>query len=297
MVSKMNQSFAYQEFTTRNIGFVNETEQMLIRNAKVFVCGVGGMGGACVQSLVRSGIGQLAIADFDEFEVSNFNRQVFANMDTAGKHKAIATVEAVKKINPEIAIEQYGKDWTDYLDKILSQYKIVINGMDDIRAGIFLYRKAREHNAIVIDAYTSPLPSVTCVKPKDPRPEERFQSPSLGKAWKDLTDEDVSGCFIKEMEYVLANSSSIKHIHLNYAIEMISGKRSRMSFAPMVVTTGNLMCYEAIKIAINDAHTTNHLGYFFNPYLLRIERPRPLLIRKIVTLVVKRYLRKMLNAA
>lgn len=54
--------FKYSEFTTRNIGFVTEAEQAKLRDATVFVCGTGGMGGACILGLVRAGIGKLIIA-------------------------------------------------------------------------------------------------------------------------------------------------------------------------------------------------------------------------------------------
>jgi tRNA A37 threonylcarbamoyladenosine dehydratase len=78
-------SFTYDELVGRNLGFVTAAEQERIRTTPVFVCGVGGMGGACVQSLVRAGVGRLAIADVDRFEVSNLNRQVFATLSTVGE--------------------------------------------------------------------------------------------------------------------------------------------------------------------------------------------------------------------
>lgn len=297
MENSLNDTFNYEEFTQRNLGFVDEAEQAAIRQTAVFVCGVGGMGGACVQSLVRAGIGRLGIADFDTFEVSNFNRQVFANLDTAGKPKLDATAAAIKNINPQIELEQHGRDWTDRLDEILDRYKIVINGMDDVRAGIQLYRKAREHNATIIDAYTSPLPSVTCVRPSDPRPEERMGFPSPGRPWRELTDEAIAECVLKELEYTLIHSNSAKHIYMEYALEMISGHRSRMSFAPMVITTGNLMCYEALKLILNRSTTTDCRGWFFNPFSMKVEKPRPPVVRHIVGFLVRRHVKRLLNAA
>jgi tRNA A37 threonylcarbamoyladenosine dehydratase len=53
----MTAAFSYDEFITRNIGFVSEAEQARLRAARVFVAGVGGMGGAALACLVRSGIG------------------------------------------------------------------------------------------------------------------------------------------------------------------------------------------------------------------------------------------------
>lgn len=70
----MSNAFDYAAFTTRNIGFVSETEQRLIKSAKVFICGTGGMGGAALMALARAGLGHVIIADLDAFEVSNLNR-------------------------------------------------------------------------------------------------------------------------------------------------------------------------------------------------------------------------------
>ncbi len=54
-----------------------------------------------------------------------------------------------------------------------------MNGMDDLRAGIYLYRKAQEYGATVIGAYTASLPSAKVVKPTDPRPEHRLTFPAV----------------------------------------------------------------------------------------------------------------------
>src|SRR5207248_700291 len=83
--------FDYDAMTGRNIGFVTDSEQRLLRSGRVFICGVGGMGSAAAMSLARAGIGRFAIADFDCFETSNLNRQVFAFNDTLGADKTWVT--------------------------------------------------------------------------------------------------------------------------------------------------------------------------------------------------------------
>ena len=52
---------------------------------------------------------------------------------------------------------------------------------------------------------------------------------------------------------------------MSYAIELFEGKRGRMSLAPMVILTGNLMAYEVFYIATNKPSNTTHRGYFLNP--------------------------------
>lgn len=288
-------NFDYATLTHRNLGFVTHAEQEHLRLGAVFVCGVGGMGGAAVQSLVRAGLGRLAIADFDSFEPSNLNRQVFAFQSTVGQGKVEATANQLRDINPELTLETYGADWTEHIDAILTTYKIVINGMDDIACGILLYRKAREHGVTVIDAYTAPLPSVTLVRPSDPRPEERLGYPTVNRAWDSLDLALKNTCLLREIEYVMTHSSSAHHVDLDIAAEMISGKRSRMSFAPMVITTGNLMCFEAINLLLGRASGNDYRGYFFNPHKACTERPRHPVVAWIVLRVVRRFIAKLMR--
>ncbi len=288
-------TFDYDVFTTRNYGFVSREEQARLRGGAVFVAGVGGMGGACLASLARAGVGRIAIADIDVFEVSNLNRQVFANLDTVGHEKAAASAEAVRKINPEVALEVFGADWTARLDDITRRYPVIVNGCDDVAATVELYRVARANRATVIDAYAAPLPSVTVVRPDAPRPEERLAYPTRGKAWTALTETETRGAFLKELEYVLTHSSSAFHVDLEAAAEMAAGKRSRMSFAPMVITTGNLMAYETLQLVMGRKSATDHRGWFLNPYKPKVERPLFAPAAAIKGLVVRRFMARMMG--
>ncbi len=292
---RVTPDFDYAVMTHRNAGFVTEAEQARLRATPVFVCGVGGMGGAAVQSLARAGMERLAIADMDRFEVSNLNRQVFADLHTVGKGKVEATVERLAAINPGLRPVTFGAEWTERLDEILPEYRIVVNGMDDLAAGIHLYRKAREHGATVIDAYTSPLPSVTLVRPGDPRPEERLGFPTVGKPWDALSGEDADACKMAEATHVMVHSSSAEHIDLGFAAEMLAGKRSRPSFAPMVILTGNLMAYEVVKLALGKPSGVDFRGCFYNPWTLEVERPRAAPVAWLRLQVVRRKLRELAN--
>jgi molybdopterin-synthase adenylyltransferase len=288
-------SFSYAEFTTRNIGFITAVEQQRLLGARVLVIGVGGMGGAAVQALARTGVGGFTLADIDTFEVSNLNRQVFADLDSVGQGKAAATAARLRRINPELTLQVLGAEWQQQLDEMLAAHKIVINGMDDIAAGIDLYRRARRHGATVIDAYTSSLPSVTVVRPEDPRPEERLRYPSLQLEPQQLDQELKTGCFLREMEHVLVHSSTIRHIDMQAAVELIAGKRKRMSFAPMVITTGNLMAFEVVKLLLGRSPCADCRGYFYNPWTMQCERPLPWVLALPKRLVVRRFLRQLLR--
>ena len=290
----MSEPFAYETFTTRNIGFVSAQEQERLRDARIFVCGVGGMGGAAFMALVRAGIGHFVIADIDCFETSNLNRQVFATAATLGLGKAEAAAEAARQINPLIEIEVLGAQWIDQLPAIAARCVVLVNGMDDIAAGVQLYREAKRAGATVIDAYMSPLPSVIVVRSGDPRPEERLRFPTLGKDWRAIDDNDKRAAMLCEVEHVMLHSRSRHHVDLAIAAEVAAGRRSRMSFAPMVITTGMMMAYEAIALVLGKTTGTDCRGWFFNPHRPAVERPWPAPIAALLRPLVRRALRQMM---
>jgi len=289
-------SFDYWSFTGRNVGFIDEREQQLLRQACVFVCGVGGMGGAAFMALARTGVGKFVIADIDRFEVSNLNRQVFAFADEVGREKAEVAAEAARRINPTIEIEVLGESWTSELAAIARRCPVIINGMDDIAAGVHLYRTARDARATIIDAYMSPLPSVIVVRPDDPRPEERMNYPTRGKDWLEITEQDRRAAMLAEIEHVMLHSSSRNHVDLAIAGEVAAGRRSRMSLAPMVITTGMLMAYEAIALIVGRASGTDCRGWFLNPYRPAIEKPRNALVAALLRPLVRRAIVKLTSS-
>ncbi|MBM7067363.1 ThiF family adenylyltransferase [Actibacterium sp. 188UL27-1] len=286
--------FTYEALTTRNIGFVTEEEQAKLRDATVFVCGTGGMGGAVIMALARAGLGRLLIADIDEFEVSNLNRQVFCTIETVGRHKAEATRDACLKINPEMQIEVYHGDWADHVTELVAQSVIVVNGTDDLGASLLLYRTARAGGKAVVDAYASPLPSVYVTPPDGTDHETRLGYPTIGTDWDKLTGLQRQAAFQREAEYVLIHSSSRHHIDLDMAGQVAAGRRSRMSFAPMVLSTGMLMAYEVIAAILDKQTATDARGWFFNPHRARVEHPRPAWLAALLRPVIRRVLARMM---
>lgn len=75
-----------------------------LKQAKIVVLGLGGVGGACAEALVRSGVGTLIIADNDVVTRSNLNRQIIATVDTIGMKKTEAARQRLLAINPDCNI-------------------------------------------------------------------------------------------------------------------------------------------------------------------------------------------------
>jgi hypothetical protein len=284
--------FSYTEMTKRNIGFISQSEQDKLRDATVLVVGTGGMGGACIMALARMGVGHLIIADIDEFEVSNLNRQVFAFTDTVDQHKAEATAAICAKINPDMRVTVYKDDWPSHLADALAQAAIVVNGTDDLGASLLLYRTARAAGKTVVDAYASPFPSVYVTQAHHTPHEQRLGYPTVGTAWNHVTDEQKILAFMMESEWVVLHSSSRHYIDFDAVGDVVSGRRSRMSFGPMVILTGQLMAYEVAAAIFGKPHGADNCGWFLNPYKGRIERPKPAWIAAIMRPIVRRFLAK-----
>lgn len=132
----------------------DRTRQMLgdeamerLNNARVAVFGIGGVGGACAEALVRGGIGTLDLIDKDEVSITNLNRQIFATMDMVGKPKVEAAKTRLLAINPDLTLNLYQ---TFYLPETadtfdLSQYDYIVDAVDTVTAKLEL--AVRAHNA------------------------------------------------------------------------------------------------------------------------------------------------------
>src|SRR5438105_1805132 len=101
----MSTSFDYDQAFSRNIGWVTQPEQHSLRGKRVAIAGGGGVGGVHLLTLARLGVSNFHIADFDTFDIVNFNRQVGAMMSTVGQPKADVLARMAKDINPEIDIK------------------------------------------------------------------------------------------------------------------------------------------------------------------------------------------------
>lgn len=124
-------SFDYGRAFSRNIGWVTEAEQQKLRESRVAIAGLGGVGGAHLLTLARLGVSKFNIADFDEFGLHNFNRQVGAFMSTVDRPKADVLAEMVLEINPEADIRVFPSGvQSDNLKEFLGGVDVYVDGID-----------------------------------------------------------------------------------------------------------------------------------------------------------------------
>jgi molybdopterin/thiamine biosynthesis adenylyltransferase len=138
----MTPSFDYDTAFSRNIGWVTEREQRRLRESTVAIAGMGGVGGAHLLTLARLGIGKFRIADFDCFDLANFNRQAGANLATIGKPKVAALVQMAREINPDLEFQTYERGLeAANVESFIRGADVYVDGLDffafDIRALTF----------------------------------------------------------------------------------------------------------------------------------------------------------------
>ena len=135
-------AFNYERAFSRNIGWATIEEQQLLRGKKVAIAGMGGVGGHHAVNLARLGVGSFHLADFDEFEVHNMNRQSGCDMSTLGQRKLSVMSDRVLAINPEAKISAFPEGVNaKNIDAFLKDVDIYVDGLDafvlDVRRAVF----------------------------------------------------------------------------------------------------------------------------------------------------------------
>lgn len=125
-----------------------------LKNSKVIVFGVGGVGGYVIEALTRCGLKQIDIVDFDKVSITNLNRQIIALHSTIGKLKIDVMKERMLDINPDIIVNSYPL----YLDNTnietfnLSQYDYVIDAIDSVTSKLLLIEYCHLNNINIISS-------------------------------------------------------------------------------------------------------------------------------------------------
>lgn len=146
--------FYKNDYFNRFTMMLNEIQQQKLLNASVIVFGVGGVGGAVANFLVRCGIKRIGIVDFDTINSTNINRQLVAFSNNVGKLKVDELETMLKNINPNVIIDKYPfKLDSESISKIdFSKYDIISDCIDDIPNKKLLITSAHQLNKYIICA-------------------------------------------------------------------------------------------------------------------------------------------------
>jgi len=191
-----------------------------LQNANVLLLGVGGVGSFCLDCLYRSGVRKITIVDFDTFDESNQNRQMWSELHL-GQNK----VEALKEHYPELEIinRRIDEDWVWEFD--FEPYDLVLDAIDDRNAKLALAQKC----------YKKLISSFGSAKRLDPTKVQ------VSDIWKSYGDK-----FGSKIRYELKKRGFKKKYKVIFSSEEAVTKE-KGSFMGVTATFGLVMCAEAIK--------------------------------------------------
>lgn len=125
----------------------------VLGSSRVIVFGIGGVGSWCAEALVRTGLRNLTIVDFDEVAESNLNRQAMATIETLGEAKTEAMARRLKAVNPAAEItaikKRAGKDTLKEFG--LGDYDYIVDAIDSVedKAELILSASAEKRPVLV----------------------------------------------------------------------------------------------------------------------------------------------------
>ena len=123
-----------------------------LKNARVAVFGIGGVGGYTVEALARTGVGTLILIDDDKVCLTNINRQILATRKTVGRQKIEVAKERILEINPDAQIIThqtfYTPETADQFD--FTQYDYVVDAIDTVTGKIQLVCQAQQAGTPII---------------------------------------------------------------------------------------------------------------------------------------------------
>ena len=147
-MSDKNQTFA------RFSMMVGEEGIEKLGKSRVIIFGVGGVCSYTVEALVRSGVGQITMFDFDEISESNINRQLLSLKSTIGKSKIDVMKDRILDINPDCKVELVKRLVYDDIDEVLgnNKYDFVVDAIDVIGSKINLIEYCAKNNINIISS-------------------------------------------------------------------------------------------------------------------------------------------------
>ena len=124
-----------------------------LKNSKVAVFGLGGVGSYVVESLARSGIGNFILVDNDVIDITNLNRQIIATRKTLGMAKVEAAKERILEINPDAKVKVYQEFFNSNSNLILDGgINYIVDAIDTVSSKIELIVRANELNIPIISS-------------------------------------------------------------------------------------------------------------------------------------------------
>ncbi len=137
---------------SRIVSLIGKNKFNILKNKKIIIVGIGGVGGYVFETLIRSGINNIDIIDPDKIDITNLNRQLIANLNNIDKYKADEAKIRALSINPNVNINVY-KIFLDKnnIERILNnKYDYIIDACDTIDTKLEIIKYSQKNNIKLI---------------------------------------------------------------------------------------------------------------------------------------------------
>lgn len=126
-----------------------------LKSSHILIFGLGGVGGFVVEALVRAGVGEISIVDFDTIDITNLNRQIIALTNTIGQLKVDAIKERALSINPNIKINSYPIKFSKNMENLLfdnKNYSYIVDAIDLVTNKLDIITIAKQRKIPIISS-------------------------------------------------------------------------------------------------------------------------------------------------
>ena len=136
----------------RVISLIGEEKFSKLQRIKVLIVGIGGVGGYALEALVRTGVINIDIVDFDKVDITNLNRQIITNQNNIDEKKVKEAYDRAIGINPDVNINTYDIFLdSNNIDNLLeNKYDYIIDACDSVNTKVELIKKCIEYNIELI---------------------------------------------------------------------------------------------------------------------------------------------------
>lgn len=226
----------------RIISLIGNEKFKELQNKKILLVGCGGVGGYALETLVRSGLNNIDIVEFDNIDISNLNRQIITNQNNIGLSKSEEAKKRAMLINPKVNVNLYELflDETNIKDILSNNYDYIIDACDSVNTKIELIKECTQKNYKLISCMGT-------AKKMDPT---KLEITTLDKTNYDplakVIRKKVKELNIKEKINVVSST------------EQIINSETLGSFMMVPATAGILCAKFIIDDIINNQRSTNY---------------------------------------
>ena len=143
------------DWSERTALLLGEEKLRMLRDARVLVVGLGGVGAYAAEMIARAGVGRMTIADADTVSPSNINRQLIALHSTVGRSKTELMAERLLDINPDLklrAVDRFIKDEETYTLLDSARFDYVVDAIDTLSPKLALIKGALDRGIPLVSS-------------------------------------------------------------------------------------------------------------------------------------------------